>query len=240
MQRLPEAMALMREGDLLVLTADHGNDPTWKGTDHTRECVPVLSYAKGMKPGFIRQARKPSPTSARPSPAISPFRRWAQDKRGQSERFSTACSTSRTPIAPTKLFVFIEQRNGCGIGPVHGQHDGLERRAGRRPEDRMRPSGTGFSWLRLHETQVAFCLLRSASATLLSLSELEARGLAPVEPHPAVARLFPDRSSSRITFHAVSTLKRIHIGDEFAAHSHWRAAARYLPAAPSARCARPP
>jgi phosphopentomutase len=44
-------MALMREGDLMVLTADHGNDPTWKGTDHTRECTPVLSFAKGMKPG---------------------------------------------------------------------------------------------------------------------------------------------------------------------------------------------
>ena len=50
-QRLPEAMALLRDGDLMVLTADHGNDPTWKGTDHTRECVPVLSFAQGMKPG---------------------------------------------------------------------------------------------------------------------------------------------------------------------------------------------
>jgi phosphopentomutase len=49
--RLPEAIALMRDGDLMVLTADHGNDPTWKGTDHTRECVPVLAYATGMKPG---------------------------------------------------------------------------------------------------------------------------------------------------------------------------------------------
>ena len=49
--RLPEAMALLRDGDLLILTADHGNDPTWKGTDHTRECVPVLSFAKAMKPG---------------------------------------------------------------------------------------------------------------------------------------------------------------------------------------------
>ena len=51
--RLPQAMALLRDGDLLVLAADHGNDPTWKGTDHTRECVPVLSYAKGMTPGSI-------------------------------------------------------------------------------------------------------------------------------------------------------------------------------------------
>lgn len=49
--RLPEAIALMREGDLMILTADHGNDPTWKGTDHTRECVPVLTYAKDTTPG---------------------------------------------------------------------------------------------------------------------------------------------------------------------------------------------
>jgi len=48
---LPDAMALMRDGDLMILTADHGNDPTWKGNDHTRECVPVLAYAKGMQPG---------------------------------------------------------------------------------------------------------------------------------------------------------------------------------------------
>lgn len=40
--RLPEILAAMRPGDLLMLTADHGNDPTFKGTDHTREFVPVL------------------------------------------------------------------------------------------------------------------------------------------------------------------------------------------------------
>jgi phosphopentomutase len=40
--RLPEVTAAMRNDDLLILTADHGNDPTWPGTDHTRECVPVL------------------------------------------------------------------------------------------------------------------------------------------------------------------------------------------------------
>jgi phosphopentomutase len=43
--QLPRFMALLRPGDLLLLTADHGCDPTWKGTDHTRECVPILSYA---------------------------------------------------------------------------------------------------------------------------------------------------------------------------------------------------
>ena len=38
----------LREGDLLILTADHGNDPSWSGTDHTRECVPVLCYGAGQ------------------------------------------------------------------------------------------------------------------------------------------------------------------------------------------------
>ena len=40
--RMPQMMAALRPGDLLCLTADHGNDPTWHGTDHTRERVPVL------------------------------------------------------------------------------------------------------------------------------------------------------------------------------------------------------
>lgn len=40
--RLPEILAAMQPEDLLILTADHGNDPTFKGTDHTREFVPVL------------------------------------------------------------------------------------------------------------------------------------------------------------------------------------------------------
>jgi phosphopentomutase len=48
---LPRIMARLAEGDLLVLTADHGNDPTWTGTDHTREQVPVMTYMKGMTPG---------------------------------------------------------------------------------------------------------------------------------------------------------------------------------------------
>ena len=40
-------MPRLREGDLLILTADHGNDPTWSGTDHTRERVPVLMQGAG-------------------------------------------------------------------------------------------------------------------------------------------------------------------------------------------------
>ena len=51
-RRLPEIMDLMQAGDLMVLTADHGNDPTWPGTDHTREQVPVLLWSPGIKPGY--------------------------------------------------------------------------------------------------------------------------------------------------------------------------------------------
>lgn len=43
-QRLPEILALLKKDDLLLVTADHGNDPTWSGTDHTREKIPVLFY----------------------------------------------------------------------------------------------------------------------------------------------------------------------------------------------------
>ena len=39
----------LKEDDLLMVTADHGNDPTWHGTDHTREYVPLLVYSKSMK-----------------------------------------------------------------------------------------------------------------------------------------------------------------------------------------------
>ena len=46
---LPELIANLREDDLLIITADHGNDPTWTGSDHTREFVPVLFYEKDFK-----------------------------------------------------------------------------------------------------------------------------------------------------------------------------------------------
>lgn len=39
----------LREDDLLIITADHGNDPTYTGTDHTRERVPFLAYSPSMK-----------------------------------------------------------------------------------------------------------------------------------------------------------------------------------------------
>jgi len=49
--RLPELMAVMRDEDLLILTADHGNDPTYRGTDHTREYVPVMVYGHNLAGG---------------------------------------------------------------------------------------------------------------------------------------------------------------------------------------------
>ena len=49
-KKLPEIMDKMQDTDMLILTADHGNDPTWKGTDHTRENVPALIYQKGIEP----------------------------------------------------------------------------------------------------------------------------------------------------------------------------------------------
>ena len=49
--RLPEVLEKLRENDLLLITADHGNDPTYKGTDHTREYVPLLAYSKRFTGG---------------------------------------------------------------------------------------------------------------------------------------------------------------------------------------------
>lgn len=47
--RLPEIMEALEEDDLLLITADHGNDPSFEGTDHTREYVPLLAYSKKFK-----------------------------------------------------------------------------------------------------------------------------------------------------------------------------------------------
>ena len=47
--KLGELLTNLREDDLLIITADHGNDPTYAGTDHTREKVPFLAYAKSMR-----------------------------------------------------------------------------------------------------------------------------------------------------------------------------------------------
>jgi phosphopentomutase len=52
-RRLPELLAKLRDGDLMILTADHGCDPTWRGTEHTRERVPILAIGPGIGAGSI-------------------------------------------------------------------------------------------------------------------------------------------------------------------------------------------
>lgn len=52
-RELPKLDAVLRPGDVAVITADHGNDPSWPGTDHTREHVPILAFGPGVAPGPI-------------------------------------------------------------------------------------------------------------------------------------------------------------------------------------------
>jgi phosphopentomutase len=51
--RIPELQAALKPGDLVVFSADHGCDPTWTGTDHTREYVPILAFGPDIAPGAI-------------------------------------------------------------------------------------------------------------------------------------------------------------------------------------------
>ena len=48
-EKLGQLLPLLKEDDLLIITADHGNDPTYTGTDHTREKVPFVAYSKSMQ-----------------------------------------------------------------------------------------------------------------------------------------------------------------------------------------------
>ncbi len=52
-KRLPELYELMNDDDVLIICADHGCDPTWEGTDHTREHIPVLVYGAGVAAGSL-------------------------------------------------------------------------------------------------------------------------------------------------------------------------------------------
>ena len=51
--RLPELEKALNDTDIVILTADHGCDPTWSGTDHTREYVPILAFGPTVEPGSI-------------------------------------------------------------------------------------------------------------------------------------------------------------------------------------------
>lgn len=56
--RLPEIMSSMKDTDVLIITADHGCDPTTASTDHSREYIPILVYGKQIKPGINLGIRK--------------------------------------------------------------------------------------------------------------------------------------------------------------------------------------
>lgn len=53
---LPALFDRLRKGDMVVLTADHGNDPTWRGTDHTREQIPIMVFGPDLAPGLLQPA----------------------------------------------------------------------------------------------------------------------------------------------------------------------------------------
>lgn len=50
--RIPEILENMKDDDILIINSDHGNDPTYKGTDHTREYIPILVYGKNVVNGY--------------------------------------------------------------------------------------------------------------------------------------------------------------------------------------------
>ena len=58
MRGLPRFFATLRPGDLAIFTADHGNDPTWRGTEHTRERVPVVGWGAGAREVGLARVRR--------------------------------------------------------------------------------------------------------------------------------------------------------------------------------------
>ena len=52
---LGKLLEQLKDDDLLLITADHGNDPTYTGTDHTREQVPLLAYSPSMKESGLQE-----------------------------------------------------------------------------------------------------------------------------------------------------------------------------------------
>ena len=56
-KRVKELLPCLKDDDLLIITADHGNDPTWTGTDHTREKIPLIMYSKSINGGGYLKER---------------------------------------------------------------------------------------------------------------------------------------------------------------------------------------
>jgi phosphopentomutase len=78
---LPRLEARLRPGDIAMITADHGNDPTWPGTDHTREHTPILAFGPELAPGPIGRRESFADIAATLGTwlgigAVGPGRRW--------------------------------------------------------------------------------------------------------------------------------------------------------------------
>ena len=56
-KRVGELLPCLKDDDLLIITADHGNDPTWTGTDHTREKIPLIMFSKSIQSGGLLKER---------------------------------------------------------------------------------------------------------------------------------------------------------------------------------------
>lgn len=78
---LPEIINSLNDNDILFITADHGNDPTYPGTDHTRELVPILVYGKNIKKGIDLGQRE---TFADLAKTICDFYKIPNDLQGKS------------------------------------------------------------------------------------------------------------------------------------------------------------
>ena len=92
--RIPALQAALQPGDLVVFSADHGCDPTWKGTDHTREYIPVLAFWIPASRRGRWASAAPLPISANPSPDICNSVRWMRVSRSY-ERHGQARPVSR-------------------------------------------------------------------------------------------------------------------------------------------------
>ena len=97
-RRLPEIMARMRADDYCVITADHGNDPTWRGYDHTREYVPILGFGGGAPAGADQPARNPCQISPRRWPVEAQVAGPARMARGGTNERLRAGSAPSPPI----------------------------------------------------------------------------------------------------------------------------------------------
>ena len=96
---LPRLLAALRHGDLLVITSDHGCDPTTASTDHSREHALLLAPSPAGRPRPAATTATPSPTSAPPSSATSPV-------------LTTATCRERPPMKPIKQLIARKRDGG--------------------------------------------------------------------------------------------------------------------------------